>query len=417
MPRPRRNPLALRTPRISNVLKAPALRYRDFRFLWLSTFLNSIGMMGERVVLGWLVLELTDSALMVGVAMALGTAPFFFLGIVGGAVADRVDRRHLIRLLNVGMAANAAGVGLLVLFGVVEVWHILLLTFVGGSLRALAQPARQSFAYDIVGPGNVVNGLAFVALGMRVGGLIGSLLAGFVLGRLGTAVVYMVVAGGSLMAAIALLPIRSRGQSAPALGPSVWENLKGYFREVPRNPTLLMLVTLTAAVEVLGFSHGVLLPSLARDVLKVGPEGLGIMTAFCSVGGILGIVLISGLGEVRRKGPLLIGVLHVFGASIALLALASNLVLVLVILAVVNAMAALSDILSQSLMQLAVPNELRGRAMGSWVLAVGMGPLGHMGIGGLASALSVAFALTSSGLGLVALAVAAAVLFPRLRRL
>lgn len=412
-----RNLIASNRRPLRNVLKAPALKYRDFRFLWVSTFFASIGMMGERVVLGWLVLELSDSALMVGIAMALRMAPFFLLGIISGAVADRVDRKHFMRLLNVGMALSNVGLAVLILLGALQMWHILLLTFVGGSLRALTLPARQSFAYDIVGPRNVVNGLALAALGMRIGGLVGSLLAGLILGHFGADVVYMVMAGGSMMAAIALLPIGSRGQSAPALGHSVWENVKGYVREGRHNSTLRMLVILTAAVEVLGFSYQVLLPSLARDILQVGAEGLGVMTGLGSLGGILGIVLISGLGQIRHKGLLLVGVLHVFGVSITLLAVAGNLAFTLVILGVVSAMAALSDILSQSLMQLAVPNALRGRAMGSWVLAVGVGPLGRVGIGALASAFSVGFALTSSGLALVVLALVSAVFFPRLRRL
>jgi MFS family permease len=402
---------------VRNRLKAPALRYRDFRFLWLATFFNATAMMGERVVMGWLVLDLTDSPLMVGVAMGLSQAPFFFLGIMGGAVADKVDRRHLIRLLNAGMAVTGAGLGLLVLFDVIEVWHIFLLALATGSLRALNQTARQSFAYDVVGRENVVNGLAYIGLGMRIGGLIGALLVGLIYERAGAAFAYMMVAGGSAMAAVVLFPIRSRGQAAPPLGHSVWENVKGYFREARHNPSLLMLMCITAFIEMLGFSHQVLLPSLARDVLNAGPQGLGLMTGLSSVGGILGLVIISLLGEVRRKGLLLLGVIHVFGASIALLAMAGNLVTALVILVVTNAMMALADTLSQSLMQLVVPNELRGRAMGSWVLAIGMGPVGHLGLGGLASALGVAFALSFSGLGLVGIGVLSVILLPRVRRL
>ena len=399
-----------------NRLKAPALQYRDFRFLWFSTFFNATAMMGERVVTGWLVLDLTNSPLMVGIAMGLGQAPFFFLGIMGGALADKVDRRHLIRLLNAGMAIVGAGLGLLVLLDVIEIWHIFVFALASGSLRALNQTTRQSFAYDIVGRENVVNGLANIGLGMRIGGLIGSLLVGVIYQRVGAAAAYMMVAGGSAMATAVLFAIRSRGQSAPPLGHSVWENMKGYFREARRNSTLLMLMCITASVEMLGFSHQVLLPSLARDVLNIGPEGLGLMVGISSVGGILGLAIISLWGEIRRKGLLLLGVIQVFGASIALLALASNLAVALAILVVINAMMALSDTISQSMMQLAVPNELRGRAMGSWVVAVGMGPLGHLELGGLASAFGVAFALTFNGLGLVGVGILSAFLLSRVRK-
>lgn len=125
----------------------------------------------------------------------------------------------------------------------------------------------------------------------------------------------------------------------------------------------------------------------------------------------------SALGETRRKGPMLLGVINLFGVSLVLLGFAPNFALALVVLTLINGLSVLSDILSQSLMQLAVANELRGRAMGSWVLAIGMGPVGHLQVGALAGALSVAFALTFNGAGLLALGLAAAALFPRLRRL
>jgi hypothetical protein len=170
-------------------------------------------------------------------------------------------------------------------------------------------------------------------------------------------------------------------------------------------------------VEILGFSHQVLLPVIARDVLDVGAEGLGLMNALRSIGGITAILALSSLGEVRRKGLLYLAVLHIFGISLLFLGVADTFSPAILAIIVINGMGALSDILSQSLVQTVVPNELRGRAMGSWVLAVGLGPVGHLQIGALASALGVGFALTAHGAGLVALAVGALALFPRLRRL
>ncbi len=411
-------PLAgARTAWLRNLVRSPALGYADFRYLWSSAFFNSVGMTGEQVVLGWLVLERTDSPFMVGATMGLRMVPLFLLGIPAGAIADRVDRHLLVRGLNLGKAGVMACLGLLVFFNVAALWHILLLTFALGSLRALHQTARQSFAYDIVGASGVVSALSLLALGMRVGGLVGSLAAGSLTARAGPGVAYLVLAAGYLLAALSLLPVRSRGQAAPAERHPVWQNLKEYFREMRHNRSLLGLVVVTGAVEVLGFSHQTLLPSLARDVLKVGPEGLGIMNAIRSVGGILGIVFLSALGETRRKGPMLLGVINLFGVSLVLLGFAPNFALALVVLTLINGLSVLSDILSQSLMQLAVANELRGRAMGSWVLAIGMGPMGHLQVGALAGALSVAFALTFNGAGLLALGLAAAALFPRLRRL
>jgi hypothetical protein len=170
----------------------------------------------------------------------------------------------------------------------------------------------------------------------------------------------------------------------------------------------------------LGFSHQALLPSLARDVLRVGPEGLGTMNAARSVGGILGLAVASARSASGGAGVLFIGVLTLFGASLVGLGLAPHLVGfagVVVVLVVVNAAGGLTDLLAQSLMQLSVPARLRGRAGGAWVAAIGMAPLGQLQIGAMASLFGVSLALGASGLGLVALAGAAALWFPRLRRL
>jgi MFS family permease len=393
------------------------MRFRDFRFLWLSSVFSSTGSVGEQVVLGWLVLELTDSPLMVGVALALTMIPFVLLGVIAGAVADRVDRRNLMRWVSVGMAWLSGCLALLILLDLIALWQLLLISFVGGCLRAMNQPARQSFAYDIVGPSNLVNSLSYLSLGMRVGGIGGSLAVGFLVGRLGADDAYWVLAASYIASAAALQFIHSHGLQAPTARQPLWQNVKELGVEIRRNNTLLVLLVLSAAVEILGFSHQVLLPVLARDVLKVGAEGLGVMNALRSVGGIAAIVVLSSLGEVRRKGLLYLVVLHLFGASLLFLGFATTFYFAILAIIAINGMGALSDILSQTLVQTVVPNELRGRAMGSWVLAVGLGPAGHLQIGALAAALGVSLALIIHGVGLVALAVGAFAFFPRLRRL
>ena len=131
----------------------------------------------------------------------------------------------------------------------------------------------------------------------------------------------------------------------------------------------------------------------------------------------MGLAVLAALGEFRRKGMAFLIAIHVFGGALVLLAYAPSLAAVILVLAVISAAAALSDVLSQSLMQLNVPNDLRGRAMGSWILAIGTAPVGHVQIGGLATLLGVAFALTFNGLGLVVLAATTVVFSTRLRRL
>ena len=373
--------------------------------------------MGETVALGWIALELTDSSFMVGLVMGARMIPQFLLGIPAGAVVDRVDRRLFIPLINIASAVPSSILGLLLMFDLMQIWHVVALAITAGSLTPFLQTARQSYAYDIVGPALAVQGLATMMLASRLGGLIGAVVAGSVIARMGSGMAFFLIAGSQIMAGLTVTLVRSSGQAAPSVRESVLANLKGYVREIRRNHTLQQLMFFTGAVEMLGFSHQTLLPSLARDILRVGAEGLGFMSGVQSVGGMMGVAVLAALGEIKRKGMAFLVVIHVFGGALVLLAYAPNLTVVILVLAVISAAAALSDVLSQSLMQLNVPNELRGRAMGSWVLAIGMAPVGHMQIGGLATLFTVALALIFNGVGLVALAATTAVFSARLRRL
>lgn len=385
--------------------------------MWASSSLNHLASFMEQVLVGWLVLELTDSPFMVGAASAARGAAFFFVGIPAGVITDRLDRRMLLRLVNVILVAFSLLIALLMLAGWLRVWHVLTITFVMGSLRAFYLAAQNSYVYDIVGPQNAVNGLSLISLGQRVGGVVGSLLAGSFVALIGTGYAYLAMTIGYVIATAPLFVLREQGQSAPLLREPVLVNLRNYLRAIRSNRTLQALMGTTAAAEALGFSHQAVFPILARDVLNVGPEGLGLMTAFRSVGGMLGMVGLTALGNFPKKGALLLVSLGMFGASQILLAYSPNLTLALLAITLVNAMAFVVDVLHSTLMQLSVPNEQRGRAMGSLVIGYGAGPLGHLEIGGVAGVVGTTSVLIFNGAVLTAFGAFIAVVSPRVRRL
>ena len=380
--------------------------------------LNAIGMMGETVVLGWLTLELTDSPFMVGLAMATRMLPLFFVGLLAGALADRVPRHRLLMVTSGGQALTAATLGVVTLAGIVSLGQVLLLTLAAGILRGIEHAARQSYTHDVVGAGSLMSGLAVLGVAMRAGWLLGSLGVGAVIAHAGSGVAYLAVALGFLAGALALLPASTPARPLGAGAVSLWKGAVEFLVAVRRDRTLLVLMMLTAGAEVLGFAHQALLPSLARDVLDIGPEGLGALNAARSVGGILGLAAAS-MRASTAGGGLFIAVLMTFGASLIVLGAAPPLVGVagvLVVLTAVNAAGALADLLAQSLLQLSVPGHLRGRAGGAWVVAIGLAPLGQLQMGALASLFGVGIALGASGLALAALAAATVLLFPRVKR-
>jgi MFS family permease len=379
--------------------------------------LNSVGMMGETVVLGWLTLELTNSPLMVGAALGMRMLPLFFVGVPAGALADRFPRRRLLMLTGVGQAGTTAALGIVVLAGTVTLAHVMLLTLTAGVLRGIEHAARQSYTHDVVGPAALVNGLAVLGVAMRAGWLVGSLAVGALIAQLGSGAAYLAVSLGFLGGALALAPAAVPPRPRATVPASLWRSATDFLVAVGRDRTLLVLMMLTAGAEILGFAHQALLPSLARDVLHTGAEGLGALSAARSVGGILGLATASTVGA--AGGARFVSVLLAFGVGLVALGAAPHVVGfagVLVVLTLVNAAGALADLLAQSLLQLGVPSELRGRAGGAWVVAIGLAPLGQLQIGALASLFGVSIALGASGVALAILAGGTALLFPRIRR-
>ena len=371
----------------------------------------------EHVSLGWLVFEMTDSAFMVGVSAAARMAPMFFLGIFSGAVADRVDRRVFLRFVNLTGAFAATAVAIVLITDAAKVWHLMLFAVVSGSIGAFNITVGQAYTYDLVGPKRALNGMSLNGLGRQIGGVVGSVIAGLVIAGVSAGVQYLAVGGSYLAGLAVLLFIKEVGHASVGRRESIKSNLIGYIGILRKNGTLRTLMVLTAATEVFGFAHMSLLPVFAKEELAVGAVGLGFMTAVRQAGGTLGLLLMAGMGDYRRKGMLTFVIVGGFGVGQMLFAVASDLLVFLVVLAFVNACAFAVDALYKTLMQSNVADEERGRAMGSWAFSVGTAPVGHLGVGTMASYFGAPVALLINGGILTTIAIGTAVGLPKIRRL
>ena len=394
-----------------------SFRYRDFRLLWASTLAYSVGTGMEFVAVGWLVLDMTGSAFMVGVAAAARMAPLFFLGIVSGAMADWLERRLFLRFSALAGGVVSVIMALILLMGGPPVWAVIVLVTASGAVLAFTLTIRQAYTYDIVGPEHALNGLSLGQMSMQSGGIAGAIISGALIGAVGAGWQYVAVGISYLAAAAILLAIGRASRSLQPQREPVLQNLIGYVRFLRANPVLMVLMCLTSITEIFGFTHMTLLPVFAKDVLGVGPVGLGFLTAVRQGGGLLGLALLAGLGDYRRKGLLMFAIAFAFGLGLMGFSLSANLFFFLAVLAVVNACAMSVDTLYKTLMQSNVPDEQRGRAMGSWVLSIGVAPVGHLGVGGLASLLSAPGALLVNGAVLTIVSLAAAIGLPKIRRL
>ena len=380
-------------------------------------FFNGASMVGELLLFGLAVYEASGSTAWVGFSLALYFGPNLFVGAIAGTVADSFDRARVLRIMEAALGVNLFVIGVMFLSGLASLAAILALTLVSGVFRAAYNPARSSYAFDLVGAERVVSGLGTLNISVRVGQLLGALVAGWAAAEIGIGGAYLVLSSAHVLALAAFGRQHASAATPRTERRSMRAGLGEFFRELGGNRPLLILFVVTGAVEVFGFSFLTALPDLAVDRLALDAAGLGVLHASRSAGGIVGGIVMAMAGPSRRLGPIWLAMIAAFGLEVMALGLAPILPIAVVVTVTIAFCAVASDVLTQSMMQLAVPAALRGRAMGAWQVAVGFSPIGHLEMGLLAGAVGTAGALLLNGAALVLVAIGAGAASRRLREM
>jgi MFS family permease len=392
-------------------------RNKSFSLMFLTTVLTSLGDMLMDVSSGWLVLDLTDSPLSLGFFWAFRSSPNLLFGMVGGATADKMNRRRLLITCYSLYAFCGFLFGFLIISGRIQLYHALALIFIRGIIRTFENPSRQSFIVDIVGRGNAMNGISLNAVGMRGIGIFGGAMAGLIIELYGKEWPFFVLSGVFIVAILLVGFIKGVKTKRVAQQLTIWRNIVEGIQIVRNNRVVLALMVMAATCEMFGFSFPVLVPVFARDVLKVGAVGMGMINAFRSGGGLFAGLVLASLGDFKQKGRLLMGMFLMFGVGLVLYANSPVYAFALFFMGIVGVSAAGHDAMSQILLQLNVEEEQRGRAMGIWQLSIGFGVIGSMALGSLAEAYGASFAQSVFG-GIMVLIVALMyVTVPKLKEL
>ena len=394
------------------------LSYPLFRRLLAAQIMFGFANWMSRLAVGYLVLDETGSTFLTALSFAVQTAPGVVVAPIAGTISDRVDRRYLLAAAALMKGLVFLLLGLLVIGGVGSIWPVIALVAIGGIFTSFEMPSSQALITDIVDKPDAMNGIAVQSMVTRAVVIPGALVGGVVIDTMGAPPVFFAGAGmyavGVVIAlSIGALPRRPVERSGRSVAGDVIDGLK-VMGGLPMVRTLLILAIL---VEILAFSFGSVLPVVAKDVLGVGAIGLGALTTMMGVGSLVGSVGLVALSEYRRKGRLILGVTLLYGLGILALGGSNWFVLSLFIAVGIGAMAAAFDALQWTLLQLNVPDRMRGRAVGGWVFAIGFGWIGHLELGVVGSAIGVQWALAINGGLVVLLAVAAVILVPRLRRM
>lgn len=342
--------------------------------------ISLVGTWMQMTAQSWLVLTLTHSAAALGIVIALQTLPVLLLGPYGGVIADRVDKRRLMVILQGAMGVQALALGLLTVFGVVQLWEIGLLAALLGLNNAFENPARQSFVLEMVGPEHLRNAVSLNSVLVNVARSVGPAIAGILIATVGDGVCFLVNAA-SFVAVVSSLTRLDKGALRPS-PPAGRE--KGQLREglryVARTPALGVPLLMMALAGMLAYEFQVSLPVMAKQALNSGATGFGFMTAAMGVGAVVGGLVVAARGRTGLR-PLIVAA-TAFGVTLLFAALAPSLAVELVALALVGWASITFMATGNATLQLGADPSMRGRVMSLWFVAFqGSTPIGGPVIG------------------------------------
>ncbi len=374
-----------------------AFLYRDFRLVWFGACTSSIGTWMQIVAQGWLIYRLSHSARLLALDQFLGGLPIFLFSLVGGVVADRIERRKILLGSQYLQLASAGLLTILVFTGVVHVWQILCLSFVSGFAQAFGGPAYQALIPNLVEREDMPNAIALNSIQFNLAVTIGPAFAGQVLAKLGEAWCFGLNTVSFLAPIIALSMITTRFMPQKTTD-SMLRSLKEGIRFVRRQEAMELLILLAFLMTFLSMPLRTYFPVFVKDIFHRGPETYGNLLSVMGIGSILGSLTIAGLGNIRHKGRLALTMLLCLGAGIAGFALSKFLFLSFGLVAMVgfSMMGVFATV--SSLVQLIVTEEMRGRVMSVYNCAFRGGmPMGNLASQWLISLFSVPLVLAVNG--------------------
>ena len=375
-----------------------AFRHADFRRFFWAQLVAQTGTWMQTVAQSWLVLQLTPSPFKLGLIGSLQFAPILLFSIASGALADRVRKRRLLIGTQTALGCQALSLGALVASGHVEYWHVAVLAFCSGLVNVLDQPARQSLVAQIVGRADVASAVALNSASFNAARIVGPGLGGLLIAQFGVTPAFVINGLGFAVAVAMLLGLRTQGAPSERSGEGVLADVRAGLRYAFRTPEIRLTLGLLFIVSIFVFNFTVYVPLVVRSVLHLGAEGFGLLMACLGVGAVTGALTVGGLGARRPTTTVLFGaaalaccgLLALFAARAfwpAAAALFLTGLFGLVLVASCN-----------TAMQLAAPDELRGRVMSLYTLVWGgVFPFGAFIVGSISEQWGVGRALLVNG--------------------
>jgi len=399
-----------------------ALSHRNYRLFWTGAFLSNVGTWMQAVAQGWLMLNLTNSPFWLGLDAFMATSPAVVFTLLGGVFADRIDRRRLLLYTQVLAGLTALVLAALVATSVVNRWMVLGFSFVTGCCMSLASPSYLALTYDLVGREDLANAIALNSTQFQLSRVIGPALAGIAF-RLFDIAGCFFANGLSYIAVVAALWMVRMERNPNAMAHSqkqhaIWRDLIEGFQYVRNRPRVSSLLLLSAVNSLFGAPYFALVPIYARDIFHLGGTGLALLSGTAGAGAFCGALLVTYLGDFRRKGWFVLVGSILFGICVMGFGVSSRLMLSLVFLFGIGFAIVCSVAVTNTLLQKLVTDQMRGRVMSMFLLSfLGTMPIGNIAAGAASTHFSPQLTLAAGGLVVTMAATGVMIFNRRLREL
>jgi MFS family permease len=393
-----------------------SLRHRDFRLLWAGQIVSVTGSQMQIAAINWHIYVITHSALALGLVGACRAVPIILCSLMGGVVADVVDRRQLMIVTQSLMLLCSALLALVTFSGLAHVWPIFLLTAIASAAWAFDTPARQALMPMLVPEKDFPNAVSLSMLMFHIGLITGPPLAGFLLASHGPGLVYAINAASfvAVIGGLALMHVSGRPEKSEQPSEISFAALMEGLRFVWRTPIIVQTMTLDFVATFFA-SANQLLPIYAKDILEVGAQGYGFLAAAPAAGAIIAGLVMARLGVLKKQGLTVIVSVGLYGAATIAFGLSRVFWFSLAMLAATGAADAVSTILRQTIRQLVTPNNLRGRMTSiNMIFFMGGPQLGEVEAGTVAALIGAPLSVVTGG---AACLIAAVFAFIRARSL
>jgi len=401
-----------------------SLKVGDYRYLWVGMLASAFALNMQLVAQGWLVYEMTASAMNLTWVTLAFMVPQVIFSLVGGVLADRVAKKPVIGFAPILNGVATLAMAIIIMFGDVTFWDFIWVGAINGTALALSIPARTALIPEIVGESLIFNAMAFNTTSWNLSRILGPALAGFMIAifaggdtssTYGVGLVYFVLSALYFISAVTVIFISHHGRPEKREKRHPLHEMNEGIVYVVRSPVVGGLILLSILPFLFGLTINTLLPAFSTDMLKGGPDDLGLLMTGMGTGAILGSLALAKLGGLRNKGYWLLATSAAWGILVSLFGLTTDFGLATLVIGLIGFISAINMSMNRSLVQLQVEQHMRGRIMSIDMMTHGLMPLGVLPIGYIAETVSVPAALVTSGAILCISTILLGAMMPRVR--